>query len=37
MTRRYLRDALVHFCSKTKTMYAALLPTDYQRTPDMSP
>ncbi|KAK8820213.1 hypothetical protein WA556_000872 [Blastocystis sp. ATCC 50177/Nand II] len=34
---QYLRDALVHFCSETKTMYAALLPTDYQRTPDMSP
>lgn len=37
MTRRYLRDALAHFCSETKTMYAALLPTDYQRTPDGSP
>ena len=37
MTRRYLRDALAHFCSETKTMYAALLPPDYQRTPDMSP
>lgn len=32
-----MRDALAHFCSETKTMYAALLPPAYQRTPDGSP
>lgn len=37
MIRSYLRNALSHFCSETKTMYSHLAPSSYERTPLASP